>query len=103
MTKASEKRKARRTNTKPVNECNPDQETAMDMNAYSEKMGRWLSEALAAIKDPAFLATVHFIHKIKEPLDHFLHFLMQRKHTEDEDESALTVQKLCLLGLQTRW
>lgn len=45
---------------------------------YSKKLGKWAKDVIKAIKDPKWWAMVRLTKKVREPLDHFIHYLMKK-------------------------
>lgn len=57
-----------------------DELAAEETKAYQEKMGRWARDAGRGLHDDRFWLTLQLSKKLKESLDHLLHFLMQNRH-----------------------
>ena len=76
---------------KPVHqrEGGLDELAADEQRAYQEKIGKWARESTQGLSDPCFWLVLRLSKILKEPLDHFLHILMQTRHGEPSNLAEL--------------
>jgi hypothetical protein len=55
-----------------------DEAEAEDAECYSEKMARWRQDVRTRISEPRFWAMMQVSHRVRQPLDHFVHYVMKK-------------------------
>ena len=62
-----------------------------DASAYSEKMGRWSTEGLRALRDDRFWLCIHISQRLRQPIDHLYHYVQLVRRVGELQNTACLV------------